>query len=231
VSKSSKLAAPPEDHDSDVASSSGSGAVQDMGIYDDPMIDPPYSGSDEDDDEEAGIPEEDVVVEDENANIPSAFPEEPVRTLDKGKGKSLYAPPTLQELDRLNPQTSTSTFNLQLNALLNSTIIPSTSTSHNPLRSILKSLHSHIMSLPSIPAIPPKKAIAKIRKMGGEMPFVVPQEYGIKGDEKWGLGWSAPEEVFVGGSWSVVGGYRKGKGEMGGVDMVVVMPKVSGARV
>lgn len=198
-----------------------------MGIYDDPMIDPPYFGTD--DDEEDSVPEGDFAVEDEEAEIPSAFAPEPIptSTQHKGKGKSLYAPPTLQELDRLNPQTSTSTFNLQLNALLESTIIPPSASSNTPLKTLLKSLHSQISSLPSIAVTPPKKALARLRKAGGEIPYAIPGEYGIKGDEKWGLGWEVPEEVFVGGSWSVVSGYKKGKGESGGVDMVVVMPKVS----
>jgi len=190
------------------------------------MIDPPYSGTDED--EESGKDEESTGSNELNKDdIASAFPPEPATSSNKGKSKSLYAPPTLQELDQLNPQTSTSTFNLQLEALLSSTVIPQNSTSNTSLKILLKSLHTHILSLPAIPTAPPRKAIAKLHKGGGVFQSGIPKEFSLKGDEKWGLGWEVPEEIFVGGSWSVVGGYKKGKGEMGDVELVVVMPKVS----
>ena len=61
------------------------------------------------------------------------------------------------------------------------------------------------------------------------MTFPGPDELSpLKGntDVKWTLGWEKPAEVFFGGSWAVCGGYKKGKSEAGGVDMIVVIPKV-----
>ena len=118
--------------------------------------------------------------------------------------------------------TGSSSFALQLEALLASTLLPSTPQA--ALKSLLSSIHSRIRSLPILPPLAPREAVKRI-----SMTFPGPEEFSPlrKGAEvQWTLGWERPSEVFVGGSWPVCGGYRKGKGQLGGIDMVVVMPQV-----
>lgn len=145
---------------------------------------------------------------------PEAGPSNP-----KPKHRDLYAPPTLEELDTLTSSTSTS-FNLQLSALLSSTLLPQSP--HSSLKDLLTSLHSMINSIPASAkgGVVPKDGI---RKLG--LPTLSPPEFFPK-KVNWTLGYDKPAEVFVGGSWSVAGGYKTGKGEQGGVDMVLVMPEV-----
>jgi U3 small nucleolar RNA-associated protein 22 len=73
------------------------------------------------------------------------------------------------------------------------------------------------------------------------IPFTEPSPLDAKGEEpKWKLGWEKPAEVFVCGSWSVLGGYKKGRREVstkdgkgkhevevGSIDLGVLMPDVS----
>jgi U3 small nucleolar RNA-associated protein 22 len=199
-----------------------------MDIYDDPMLDPPDSGSSDED--EGGVltsgEHEENGVTDVEEGHEDALPSTAIapKASTKGKGKSLYAPPTLQELDTLHPGTST-TFQLQQTALLTSTLIPSSSAS--PLTTLLKAIHSHILSLPPLPPLPPKKALKRLGADRDNVRFSGTEEFGLDKDVKWNFGWEVPEEVFVGGSWGVAGSYKSGKGEMGGVDLVVVMPRVS----
>lgn len=194
-------------------------------IYDDPMIDPTDS---EEDDEDFDDVEDDDVEDfggDEEINdAPAAGPSRPATTSTR-----LYKPPTLEEMDQLRNVSTEggTTFSLQLDALLGSTLL---STTPAPaLKNILSTLHSHILSLKELPPLPPRKAVARLN--GEAVPFVGPAEFSPlrkEGEEgKWGLGWERPEEVIVGGSWPVVGGYKKGKGQAGAIDLVVVMPSVS----
>ena len=192
------------------------------------MIDAPDSSASYDEDEQVdirsdGLGDEEVEEFEDVEETPQAGPSRPTTT------KHLYAAPTLAELDALQSASAAggTSFSLQLDALLDSTLL---STTPSPsLKSILSTLHSHILSLPSLPVLPPREAISRLS--GEEFHWVGPKEFHPlkKGEDevKWGLGWEKPEEVIVGGSWGVVGGYKKGKGVAGNVDLVAVMPSVS----
>lgn len=171
-----------------------------------------------DDEDEGGTMDEDededdaLNGEEEMGDEPQAGPSNP-----KSAHRNLYAPPTLDELDTLS-SSSSAAFNLQLSALLQSTILPTTP--HSTLRDLLTELHGLINSIPSSESIPPKEGIKKIG-----LPTISPVEF-LPRKVNWTVGYEKPTEVFVSGSWSVVGGYKVGKGEQGGVDMVLVMPDV-----
>lgn len=190
------------------------------------MIDPTDSSGSEDDEEEMEEAEfedlEEIEVEDEDEE-PNEFLQVPEAGPSRPRQKSLYAPPTIEEMDRLrSAQETGNTFTLQFEALLSSTLLPTTPSPR--LKSILSRIHDLILSLPSLPAVPPQQAVQRTRDIpspGGETWSP------LKLDVKWTLGYEKPAEVFVGGSWSVCGGYKKGKGVMGDVDLVVVMPSVS----
>ncbi|WVR07861.1 hypothetical protein IAU60_004904 [Kwoniella sp. DSM 27419] len=135
-----------------------------------------------------------------------------------GPSRHLYAAPTVQEIQQLRSGESSggTSFSLQLEALLSSTLVQP-----NPsLKELLTTIHSTILALPLVEALPPAKAL---KRLGAHVPLVGPSP---PLDAKWTLGYDKPEEIFIGGSWGVVGGYKKGKGEQGGVDLVVVMPKL-----
>ncbi|ORX40762.1 Nrap protein [Kockovaella imperatae] len=138
-------------------------------------------------------------------------------------GKSKYRPPTMEELETLRQTESSggNTFALQLDALLTSTLLSKTPPAG--LKDLLATIHSHIMSLHSLPALLPPKAC---KRFGQAIPFPGPDVFHPlkRADVKWTLGWEKPEEVIIGGSWGVCGGYRKGKKEMGDVNVVAVMP-------
>nr|XP_031858971.1 uncharacterized protein CI109_005639 [Kwoniella shandongensis]KAA5526043.1 hypothetical protein CI109_005639 [Kwoniella shandongensis] len=192
------------------------------GVFEDPMIDPQGSSDEDDDDEEDKDEEADDGSEEDEGDEPAAGPSRP-----QSSTKSLYKAPTLSEMEALRSteQSGGTTFSLQLSTLLSSTLLPTTPST--TLKSLLSTLHSTILSLPSLPGLPPSKAIKRVGA-GAMPPFAGPAQFGLgskKGEEvKWTLGWDKPEEILVGGSWGVVGGYKKGKGEIGGVDLVVVMP-------
>ncbi|ORY28154.1 Nrap protein [Naematelia encephala] len=186
-------------------------------IYDDPMIDRQASGeSDEDEDGEEG---------EEGGSNKRPLSAQATAGPSKQHPKGLYAPPTLDELDRLHAAESRggTSFALQLEALLSSTLL--STTPHPGLKKLLATIHSQILSLPSLPPLEPKAAVSRLGK-ASHIPFPGPNEFNpLKAVEvNWKLGWEKPEEVFVGGSWSVCGGYKKGKGVQGSVDVVVVMP-------
>jgi U3 small nucleolar RNA-associated protein 22 len=197
----------------------------------DSMIDIQLEDEDDDDasmgdesigDDEDGMMDEDDVedVEDENQEGvdkdegPQAGPSKPQ---PKGNHRNLYAPPTLDELDNLS-STSSASFTLQLSALLQSTLLPTTP--HSSLKTLLTELHSTINTIPASAALTPREGIEKVG-----LPIISPSEF-MPRKVNWTVGYSQPKEVFVSGSWSVVGGYKTGKGEQGGVDMVLVMPDV-----
>jgi U3 small nucleolar RNA-associated protein 22 len=149
-------------------------------------------------------------IAEDGVHQPSAGPSKP-------KHRDLYAPPTLEELDTLSSSSSTS-FNLQLSALLSSTLLPQTP--HSSLKTFLTELHGLINSIPDGKPVNPKEGVRRV-----ELPTISPQEF-YPGKVNWTVGFQKPAEVFVSGSWSVVGGYKRGKGEQGGVDLVLVMPEV-----
>ena len=141
------------------------------------------------------------------------------------KTKSKFRPPTVEELDELHQAEASggNTFSLQLEALLGSTLLPKTP--HSGLKALLAAIHSHIMALPPLEALRPRKAV---KRLGETIPFPGPDEFNPlkRSDIKWTLGWERPEEVLIGGSWGACGGYRKGKKEMGDINVVVTMPAV-----
>jgi U3 small nucleolar RNA-associated protein 22 len=219
-----------------VARMSSSPSVE-GGEFVDPMIDIQSEGSEEDfagdmetddgsidDDDEVGVMDDDdeevTMAEeelDDDMDEPEAGPSKPKQT--HGKHRDLYAPPTLDELDSLS-STSSASFTLQLSALLSSTLLPVTP--HSTLKTLLTSLHSTINSIPSVDPLSPKEGLKKV----GCPSTISPVEF-VPRKVNWTVGFDNPMEVFVSGSWSVAGGYRTGKGEQGGVDMVLVMPEVS----
>jgi U3 small nucleolar RNA-associated protein 22 len=172
----------------------------------------------DDDDDEDGMMDEDEALGagdgmgDVEEDGPKAGPSKP-----KPNHRNLYAPPTLEELDTLS-SSSSAAFNLQLSALLQSTLLPTTP--HSSLKTLLTDLHGLINSIPPSAPVGPKEGIKKIG-----LPSISPVEF-MPRKVNWTVGFQQPKEVFVSGSWSVVGGYKVGKGEQGGVDMVLVMPDV-----
>ncbi len=221
----------------------GSVTEEMIDIYDDPMIDRPGSsdsGSSKanDSDEEANdVDDEEEEEEEEEASGVDVLGMEEHRPYKSGpskpshqtpSSKALYRPPTLAEIEKLEAASSTgNTFALQLEALVDSTILP-----HTPptsLKGILAALHSTISSISPLPAVSAREAAARLKNV--DIPWVGPVAFSPvhgKGreDSKWTLGWEKPSEIIIGGSWGVCGGYKKGKGEAGGVDMVIVMPEV-----
>ena len=169
----------------------------------------------DDDDDEDGMMDEDedrLDGEEDMIDEPQAGPSKP-----KPTHRDLYAPPTLDELDTLS-SSSSAAFNLQLSALLQSTLLPTTP--HSTLKTLLTELHGLINSIPSSEPVPPKEGIKKVG-----LPTISPAEF-VPRKVNWTVGYEKPQEVFVGGSWSVASGYKVGKGEQGGVDMVLLMPDV-----
>jgi U3 small nucleolar RNA-associated protein 22 len=191
-------------------------------MFVDPMIDVQPSEDEMSDadqsviDDESINSEDDQEVEMDSQDIEEE--EQPAAGPSKPKHRDLYAPPTLEELDTLSSSTSTS-FNLQLSALLSSTLIPQTP--HSSLKTLLTEIHTAINAIPDGQAVAPKDGI---RAVG--LPIISPPEFYPR-KVNWTVGYENPSEVFVGGSWSVAGGYKRGKGEQGGVDMVITMPEVS----
>jgi hypothetical protein len=183
---------------------------------DDDMIDIQSGGSA--DDESIGDDEEEMMEGDDIEGGNMQDMDEPEAGPSKPKNhRNLYAPPTLDELDTLS-STSSAAFTLQLSALLQSTLLPTTP--HSTLKTLLTDLHGVINSIPSSEPVAPKEGIKKVG-----LPSISPAEF-LPRKVNWTVGYDKPKEVFVSGSWSVVGGYKVGKGEQGGVDMVLVMPDV-----
>jgi hypothetical protein len=202
----------------EVSVETSDGSLGDESILDDDdMIDIQSEGSADDesigDDEEAMMDGDDLEGGDmqDMEDEPEAGPSKPKNH------RNLYAPPTLDELDTLS-STSSAAFTLQLSALLQSTLLPTTP--HSTLKPLLTDLHGVINSIPSSEPVAPKEGIKKVG-----LPSISPAEF-IPRKVNWTVGYDKPKEVFVSGSWSVVGGYKVGKGEQGGVDMVLVMPDV-----
>ncbi len=99
--------------------------------------------------------------------------------------------------------------------------------------------------MPTLPPLAPKRAAERLAPV--LIPFVSPSPLSESGAKEvnWTLGWEKPKEIFVCGSWGVLGSYRngrkadegsqgankgKGKGkevEIGSIDLAVVMPEVS----
>nr|ODN99927.1 hypothetical protein L204_02372 [Cryptococcus depauperatus CBS 7855] len=140
------------------------------------------------------------------------------------KSKGLYKPPTISEMEMLRgTETGGTAFSLQLSELLESTLLPITPQSN--LKTLLSTLHDALLNILPLSPLPPQKAVKRLN--GVKIPFPGPEEFNPlkkSKDVKWTLGWERPEEVIIGGSWGVVGGWKKIKGEMGGIDLVVVMP-------
>jgi hypothetical protein len=201
----------------EVSVETSDGSLGDESILDEDMIDIQSGGSADDesigDDEEEMMDGDDLEGEDmeDMEDEPEAGPSKPKNH------RNLYAPPTLDELDTLS-STSSAAFTLQLSALLQSTLLPTTP--HSTLKTLLTDLHGAINSIPSSEPVAPKEGIKKVG-----LPSISPAEF-IPRKVNWTVGYDKPKEVFVSGSWSVVGGYKVGKGEQGGVDMVLVMPDV-----
>lgn len=201
----------------------------------DPMIDPTDSeGSDEEQDDDSS----DLRNGDDSAEEFDGAEEldgaEEAEEMDERPAKRVKATQPVSSNGQSAPlhssSSSSNTFNLQLSALLESTLLPTTP---NPaLSNLLTTLHDTLLSLPSIDPLSPAKALKQLK---GKIPEIAPAELRInrgkgKGKAKevqWKLGFEKPSEVFVGGSWSVCGGYKKGKGVEGDVELVVVMPEAS----
>lgn len=187
-----------------------------MEFLEDPMIDR-QDFSDEESSSDSDAQEE--ASEGEEHDQPTAGPSR--------SSKNLYKAPTLSEMEALRyaEETGGATFSLQLSELLESSLLPTTP--HATLKGLLTAIHSRILGMPEVESLPPSKAVKRI---GVKVPFPGPAEFSpLKNSKeiKWTLGWAKPEEIVIGGSWSVVGGYKKGKGEMGGIDLIVAMPPVS----
>jgi U3 small nucleolar RNA-associated protein 22 len=194
------------------------GSIGDESVLEDDMIDIQPEESSADDASFGDEDEDGLMDEDDQLDVAEDIEDEPQAGPSKPKThRNLYAPPTLDELDTLS-SSSSAAFNLQLSALLQSTLLPTTP--HSSLKTLLTDLHGLINSIPSSEPVAPKEGIKKVG-----LPIISPAEF-LPRKVNWTVGYEQPKEVFVSGSWSVVGGYKVGKGEQGGVDMVLVMPDV-----
>jgi len=197
--------------DSMIDIQSDNGSADDASMGDESIIDDEDGMMDEEDFEDVDVDENQEGVDEDG---PQAGPSKPQ---PKGNHRNLYAPPTLDELDNLS-STSSASFTLQLSAILQSTLLPTTP--HSSLKTLLTELHSAINTIPASAAMAPREGVKKVG-----LPTISPPEF-MPRKVNWTVAYSQPSEVFVSGSWSVVGGYKTGKGEQGGVDMVLVMPDV-----
>ncbi|WVF73208.1 hypothetical protein IAT40_008027 [Kwoniella sp. CBS 6097] len=203
------------------------GDVDGARLYDDPMIDRQSSGSEDEDEEDEEENQAEVEIDQggDGDDVPTAGPSRQAQP-----SKHLYKAPTLEEMEALKSAEASggTSFSLQLSALLNSTLLPTTPAP--ALKSLLSTVHSTILGLPTLAPLPPAKAYKRVAKGAVNAVTIPPIGDGLdqwdplKNEVKWTLGWDKPEEIVVGGSWGVVGGYKKGKGEAGCVDLVVVMP-------
>lgn len=198
------------------------------------MIDPQHSDDSDDDDDEDDddVPEFDGMDQDEDDDVPEFNGDEaaedgeedtPAASSSAPK-KSLYKAPTLKELDELRDAEASggNTFSMQLDELLGSALLSTTPAAG--LKSLLGAVHDLVHSLPEMTSVAPKKAVKKVPGV----PFPGPKALLPTVEEvQWKLGFEKPTEVLVAGSWPVVGGYKKGKGEEGDIDIVVMMPSVS----
>lgn len=190
----------------------------DMSDADESVVDDASIGSEDEDENEDGVDMVNGAAGEDDKEQLQLQQQQPTAGPSKPKHRDLYAPPTLEELDTLSSSTSTS-FNLQLSALLTSTLL--LQAPHSSLKTLLTEIHTAINVIPDGQAVAPKDGI---RAVG--LPTISPPEFYPK-KVNWTVGYEKPAEVFVGGSWSVAGGYKRGKGEQGGVDMVITMPEVS----
>lgn len=193
------------------------------------MIDPQGSDDDDDeDDDDDDVPEFDGMDEDEADDVPEFNGDEqpkaaPAASTSAPK-KSLYKAPTLQELDELRDAEAKggNTFSMQLDELLGSALLSATPAAG--LKTLLGAVHDLVHALPEVAPAAPKKALKKVPGV----PFPGPKTLHPLAEEvQWKLGFAKPTEVLVAGSWPVVGGYKKAKGEEGNIDLVVMMPQVS----
>ena len=122
---------------------------------------------------------------------------------------------------------------MQITELLTATFLdplPAPSTSFTPpppastLSNLLTSLHTHILSLPTLAPLPVDSAIQRLSPH--VIPFVHPAP--TSKSVKWTLGWEKPSEILICGDWSLMGHHRRGKKdgvvELNAIDMAVVMP-------
>lgn len=195
------------------------------------MIDPQHSDDSDDDEEDDEVPEFDGMDQDEedddvpefNGDENGAEEDTPAASTSAPK-KSLYKAPTLKELDELRDAEASggNTFSMQLEELLGSALLSTTPAAG--LKTLLGAVHDLVHALPEMTPVAPKKAIKKVPGV----PFPGPKALLPMAEEvQWKLGFEKPTEVLVAGSWPVVGGYKKAKGEEGNIDIVVMMPPVS----
>lgn len=102
------------------------------------------------------------------------------------------------------------------------------------MRNILTTIHTHITSMQSLPAVPVELAAQRLAPLPIPFPNPSPLEGSRAKEIKWTLGWEAPKEIIVCGGWPVMGSYRKGKKiagtkevEVNAIDLAIVMPDVS----
>lgn len=216
------------------------------------------SGEDQDEEENEDDLNDDEEDEEGFTDLEDGAPEHS----ENQKKTSLYKAPTAEEMEQLRRQEEERgghfgfamkvcsvspgemyADSLQINALLGSTFLdslPKDGETYTPsptapvLKEILTTIHSHITAMPSLPALPVDLAAQRLAPLRIPFPSPSPLEGGRSKEIKWTLGWEAPKEVLVCGSWPVLGGYRKGRKiagtkevEVNGVDMGIVMPDVS----
>lgn len=190
----------------------------------DPMIDQQDSDDDEEEDDDEMVGGEDEEEDEEEEEADGTAPEP---SAGPSRSRGLFKAPTLAELDELRAAEASggNTFSLQLDELLKSTLLSATPAP--ALKTLLGSIHDLVHALPQLPAVSPRKAVSRLKNKV-QIPFPGPKSLSpLEGEVNWKLGFEAPAEVVVAGSWSVCGGYKRAKGEAGNVDIVVIMPQVS----
>lgn len=235
-----------DDDDGDEAAGMLARAMEDDMIDDDDSEDDDEDEDDNDDDEE-GESNSDGGFEDLEAGDEPG-PSRPIRgtTSTKPSEKSLFKPVTAEEMSLLRREGEerggSFGFGMKLTALLSSTFLdplPSSGEVYTPspasnptLTAVLTTIHTHLVSLPTLPALSVTSATQRLAPVLVPFPHPAPSP-----SVKWQLGFEKPKEVFVCGGWNVMGSYRKGKRredtpkgkgkevEISSIDLAVVMPE------
>lgn len=93
-----------------------------------------------------------------------------------------------------------------------------------PLDRFLLSLHTFILSIPSIPQRHPLEAARKLLKKGVAVPYSLPLP---TEETNWKVGYSPPSDITLVGSWANKISVKQKDRLKYGVDLAVEMPDVS----
>ncbi|KAG6335422.1 hypothetical protein ID866_3669 [Astraeus odoratus] len=136
----------------------------------------------------------------------------------------LNKPPTGGELQMMKDAVDlyqSSSFKLQIDALLPNLRPNLKDSTKATLDRFLHSLRSHLMSMPSIEPRDPVGAAQALAKKGVAVPFALPHP---TREVKWKVGFEPPSDINVVGSWANQICVKRKEGARFGVDLTIEMP-------